>query len=141
MRSDALPCWEYAQQRGLIADPTRPRRPRDKPRVERSVPYVRERFFKGAQFRDLAEMRLAARRWCLEVAGQRIHGTTRRRPLEVFEQEERSARRPGSGSPMSRSTGARPRSIPTTTSPASTRSTRCPPRSVHPASESRFVWA
>ena len=82
---------EYAQQRGFVADPTRPRRPRDKPRVERSVPYVRERFFKGAQFRDLAEMREAARRWCLEVAGQRIHGTTRRRPLEVFEQEERPA--------------------------------------------------
>ena len=67
------------------------RRPRDKPRVERSVPYVRERFFKGADFRDLAEMRSAARRWCLEVAGQRIHGTTHRRPLEVFEEEERPA--------------------------------------------------
>lgn len=63
---------EYAQQRGLIADPTRPRQPREKPRVERSVPCVRERFFKGTQFRDLAEMRAAARRWCLEVAGQRV---------------------------------------------------------------------
>ncbi len=99
MRSDALPCWEYAQQRGLIADPTRPRRPRDKPRVERSVPYVRERFFKGAQFRDLAEMRAAARRWCLEVAGQRIHGTTRQRPLAVFEQAERSALAAWDGEP------------------------------------------
>ena len=38
--------------------------PDDKPRVERSVPYVRERFFKGAEFRDLADMRSAARRWC-----------------------------------------------------------------------------
>jgi len=82
---------EYVQHRGFIADPARVRRPRDKPRVERSVPYVRERFFKGAQFRDLAEMRDAARRWCLEVAGQRVHGTTRRRPFEVFQAEERPA--------------------------------------------------
>jgi len=90
---------EYAQHRGFVADPARPRRPRDKPRVERSVSYVRERFFKGARFRDLAEIRAAARRWCLEVAGQRIHGTTRRRPLEVFEQEERSALAPWDGAP------------------------------------------
>ena len=30
----------------------------------------------------------------LEVAGQRIHGASRRRPLEVFEREERSALSP-----------------------------------------------
>ena len=90
---------EYARQRGFITDPARVRRPRDKPRVERSVPYVRERFFKGAQFRDLAEMRSAARRWCLEVAGLRIHGTTHRRPLEVFEEEERPALAPWDGEP------------------------------------------
>ena len=90
---------EYARHRGFITDPARVRRPRDKPRVERSVPYVRERFFKGAQFRDLAEMRSAARRWCLEVAGQRIHGTTHRRPLEVFQEEERPALAPWDGEP------------------------------------------
>ena len=31
------------------------------------------------------------RRWCLEVAGTRIHGTTRRQPLTVFIDEEREA--------------------------------------------------
>ncbi|MCY3923632.1 MAG: hypothetical protein OXG27_14730 [Chloroflexi bacterium] len=35
----------------------------------------------------------------LEVAGQRIHGASRRRPLEVFEREERSARSPWDGAP------------------------------------------
>ena len=39
---------EYSQHRGFILDPARLRHPRDKPRVERGVPYVRERFFKGA---------------------------------------------------------------------------------------------
>ena len=90
---------EYARQRGFISDPARVRRPRDKPRVERSVPYVRERLFKGAQFRDLAELRDAARRWSLEVAGQRIHGTTRKRPLEVFQEEERPLLAPWDGEP------------------------------------------
>ena len=90
---------EYARHRGFITDPARVRRPRNKPRVERSVSYVRERFFKGADFRDLAELRAAARRWCLEVAGQRIHGTTRRRPLEVFQEEERPLLAPWDGEP------------------------------------------
>ena len=82
---------EYSQHRGFISDPARVRHPRDKPRVERGVPYVRERFFKGGEFTGLADMRSAARRWCLEVAGQRVHGTTRRQPLAVFRQEERHA--------------------------------------------------
>ena len=71
---------EYSQHRGFISDPARVRHPRDKPRVERGVPYVRERFFKGGEFRGLSDMRSATRRWCLAVAGQRVHGTTRRQP-------------------------------------------------------------
>ena len=67
---------EYSQRRGFISDPARVRHPRDKPRVERGVPYVRERFFKGGEFTGLSDMRSAARRWCLAVAGQRVHGTT-----------------------------------------------------------------
>ncbi len=51
---------EYSQHRGFIADPARVRHPRDKPRVERGVPYVRERFFKGGEFTGLADMRSAA---------------------------------------------------------------------------------
>ena len=73
---------EYSQHRGFITDPARVRRPRDKPKVERGVQYVRERFFKGGVFRDLPHLREEATRWCLEVAGQRIHGTTRRKPLD-----------------------------------------------------------
>ncbi|HVZ33210.1 MAG TPA: hypothetical protein VG963_12340, partial [Polyangiaceae bacterium] len=33
-------------------------------------------------------------RWTLNVAGQRIHGTTRERPLAVFELVERAALKP-----------------------------------------------
>jgi len=90
---------EYSQHRGFIADPARVRRPKDKPKVENSVHYVRERFFKGSQFRDLVDVRLRARGWCREVAGTRIHGTTRRLPLVVFKEEEQVALLPWDGEP------------------------------------------
>jgi transposase len=90
---------EYAQHRGFIPDPARVRHPKDKPHVERGVPYVRERFFKGGQFLGLADLRNQARHWCLEVAGQRVHGTTRQLPLVVFREEEQQALLPWDSEP------------------------------------------
>ena len=90
---------EYAQHRGFFADPARVRHPKDKPKVERGVPYARERFFKGASFRGLAHLRAEAPQWCLQVAGRRVHGTTRRQPLLVFQEEERQALLPRDGVP------------------------------------------
>ena len=82
---------EYAQARGFFVDPARVRHPQDKARVENQVPYVRERWFAGESFSDdLAILRESAKRWCVDVAGTRIHGTTRRVPREVFEAEERA---------------------------------------------------
>ena len=89
---------QYAQHRGFIADPARVRHPKDKPKVERGVPYARERFFKGGEFQDLGDVREQAQRWCLEVAGLRIHGTTHRKPLVVL---------PGRGARGSDSVGRR----------------------------------
>ena len=48
---------EYSQERGFFIDAARVRKPKDKPHVERSVQYVRERFFKGGSFRDLEDCR------------------------------------------------------------------------------------
>ena len=88
---------EYSQHRGFIADSARVRRPKDKPKVERGVPYARERFFKGGEFHDLGDVREQARRWYRDVARLRIHGTTRRQPLVVFQDEEREALIPWDG--------------------------------------------
>ena len=90
---------EYSQHRGFIADPARVRHPKDKPKVERGVQYVRERFFKGGDFDGLAHLREEAARCCRDVAGMRVHGTTRRRPLQVFQCEERQALAPWEGEP------------------------------------------
>jgi len=88
---------EYAKHRGFIADPARPGHPKDKPKIERNVPYARERFFKGGQFIGLIDLREQARIWCLQVAGQRVHGTTRKLPLVVFQEEELSRLLPYDG--------------------------------------------
>jgi hypothetical protein len=79
---------EYAQSRGFLIDPARVRRPQDKPRVERVVPFVRGSFFAGEEFIDLADAQRRAEAWCSGRAGQRIHGTTACRPAESFAVEE-----------------------------------------------------
>lgn len=81
---------EYADARVLFVDPARVRAPQDKARVENQVAYVRERWFAGETFTPFIERtREHAARWCREVAGARIHGTTRTRPIEDFEAHER----------------------------------------------------
>lgn len=85
---------EYAAWRGFVVDAALPRHPTGKPHVERNVQYVRESFFRGETFVDLAHVGREALRWCAEIAGQRVHGTTRRRPFAVFLDEERPALRP-----------------------------------------------
>jgi transposase len=81
---------EYAQARGFVIDPARVRHPQDKGRVERAVQYVQTSLFAGEQFVTLAEAQAAAERWCRETAGQRVHGTTQRRPAEHFVREEQA---------------------------------------------------
>ena len=81
---------EYSAYRGFLADPARPYHPKDKPIVESGVRYVRERFFKGETFIDLEDVARRALIWCRDVAGRRIHGTTRSVPVEVFEAEEKA---------------------------------------------------
>ena len=79
---------EYAQSRGFVIDPARVRSPKDKPRVERQVQYVRGSFFAGESFVDLADAQRRAQEWCATTAGMRTHGTTQCRPAEVFRVEE-----------------------------------------------------
>lgn len=75
---------DYAQARGFGTDPARVRSPRDKPRVERTVQFVRENFFRGEDFADLADAQRRVEQWCATTAGLRVHGTTAQRPAEHF---------------------------------------------------------
>jgi transposase len=79
---------DYTQHCGFATDAARVRSPKDKPRVERAVQYVRGNFFAGEEFVDLADAQVRVEKWCRETAGGRIHGTTQARPVEVFTEHE-----------------------------------------------------
>ena len=83
---------ELASHYSVLIDPARARKPKDKPRVERPIPYVRDSFFAGRDFPSLGAMQQAAVRWSLEVAGRRacrpLGGA---RPLAVFQASEQPA--------------------------------------------------
>ena len=86
---------ELATHYGVIADPARAFKPKDKPRVERAMPYVRDSFWRGRTFTSLAQMQAAALVWCRQVAGVRSHsGLDGASPASVFEAVERDALAP-----------------------------------------------
>jgi transposase len=91
---------EYAQSRGFVVDPARVRHPQDKPRVERMVPFVRQSFFAGEAFVDLADAQRRAEAWCRVRAGMRLHGTIQARPAEVFRLQEAPLLRPAPTHPF-----------------------------------------
>jgi transposase len=100
---------EYAAHRGFVTDAARVRDPQGKPHVERQVPYVRESFFRGERFLHRDHAQRCVVRWCLEKAGKRVHGTTRKRPLEQFEAHEREALSPLSAERFDTPSWARPK--------------------------------
>jgi transposase len=86
---------ELAVHYGLLIDPARRGKPKDKPRVERPVPYIRDSFWRGRQFTSMEQIRAAAAQWCTEVAGRRqcrpLFGA---KPHDVFTAVEANALQP-----------------------------------------------
>lgn len=80
---------ECAEGYGFKIDPCPPHDPQKKGRVEAGVKYVKRAFFPLREFRNLADANAQLRRWVLEEAGNRIHGSTRHRPLALFEQTDK----------------------------------------------------
>lgn len=85
---------ELAERWGFRIDPAPPGQPRKRGKVEAAVKYVRSNVLKGRDGQPMDRVQEVLQRWNREVAGERIHGTMGRRPIEVFLQEERPALRP-----------------------------------------------
>ncbi len=90
---------EYAQARHFHIDAARVKHARDKARVERAVPGVRDDCFAGEVLTRLEDARTHARQWCLEDYGLRRHSRTQQRPREHFEAEEQAALLPAPSTP------------------------------------------
>jgi hypothetical protein len=88
---------EYAQYRGFIVDPTNQGHCRGKPIIENNVAYVKKNFFAGETFICLDDCQERAIDWCSHVAGARIHGTIRQKPLDLFNEAEKEKLSPYDG--------------------------------------------
>ena len=70
---------DYAQARGFVTDAARVRSPKDKPKVERAVQYVRGNFFAGEHFAGLGR-RAGPGRGLVPGSGRDAHPRHHRRP-------------------------------------------------------------
>ena len=101
---------ELAAHYGVLLDPARRAKPKDKPRCERQVPFVRGSFWRGREFLTLPVMRTEALRWCVEVAGARacrpLGGAA---PKSVFDAVEAAALTPLPARPFELAEWCRPK--------------------------------
>ena len=65
-----------------------PGRGNEKGRVENAVGYVKKNFLNGLELSEFSAINPAAQLWLETIANVRIHGETRRRPIDLFEQEQ-----------------------------------------------------
>jgi transposase len=80
---------EMAEHYGCLIDPARAEKPRDKARVERMMPYLRDSYWRGRTFGSVPDMQARAVEWCTTIAGTRAHRSLDgAQPLTVFQTVE-----------------------------------------------------
>jgi transposase len=83
---------ELAAHYGCLIDPARASKPKDKARVERPMPYVRDSLWRGRDWDSVEHMQTAALTWCTGVAGRRRHRSLDgAQPVVVFTAVEQPA--------------------------------------------------
>lgn len=88
------PAFEaYCVDRGLAVHACKPYRARTKGKVESGVKYVKRNAIAGRQFADLEQLQAHLQAWMVR-ADSRCHGTTHRRPIDLFVEHEAQALRP-----------------------------------------------
>ncbi|MGV2886064.1 IS21 family transposase [Paenibacillus taichungensis] len=91
MNDDRTPQWnrmfeDFALSVGLTPKLCKVRRPETKGKVERGVQFVKDNFWPGRTYTDIADLNRQAIQWCHQV-DQRIHGTTGERPCDRLKEE------------------------------------------------------
>jgi hypothetical protein len=85
---------ECAEAYGFMISPCPPREPKKKGRVESGVKYVKKNFVPLKTFRTLADANEQLKKWVLETAGNRTHGSTYEKPLNRFNETEKYVLKP-----------------------------------------------
>lgn len=65
-----------------------PRRPQENLKVERPFWYLEQNFLNGREFKDREDLKSQLQLWLKQVNDVRIHGTTKKRPIDMFIQEQ-----------------------------------------------------
>jgi transposase len=81
---------DFANHHGFTITPCGVRKGNEKGRVENGVGYVKKNLLAGLDLPDFQAMAPVARQWLDTVANVRIHGETRRKPIEMFDEEKAS---------------------------------------------------
>lgn len=80
---------EFAQGYGFMISACPPREPKKKGIVESGVKYVKKNFVPLREYRSIVDSNKQLIQWILEIAGNRIHGTTHEKPLNRFHDTEK----------------------------------------------------
>jgi transposase len=64
-----------------------PGRPQENLKVERPFHYLERSFLNGREFRDMDDLKEQLQQWIINVNDVRIHGTTRKRPIDMYIEE------------------------------------------------------
>ncbi len=79
----------FADYYGFKPMPCRVYSPNDKGKVESGIKYVKNNFFLGRRFNSEDDLDQRLRTWLDTKCNLRLHGTTRKIPREVFENDEK----------------------------------------------------
>ncbi len=79
---------DFAKHAGFTITPCNPGKGNEKGRVENGVGYVKKNFLAGLDIPDFCVINTAAGNWRDSIANIRIHGETRKKPDELFQEEK-----------------------------------------------------
>jgi len=85
---------DLADYYGFQIDPCLPATPQHKGKVESGVKYVKNNFLPLRSFNNFTDANRQLAQWNRNTARERVHGTTRRKPSELFETYELQALKP-----------------------------------------------
>lgn len=78
---------QLADHYNCLLSPCRPYQPQEKGKVESGIKYVKNNFFAGRNFKSYTDMEKHLDQW-LSKANNRLHGTTKKAPSELFANKE-----------------------------------------------------
>jgi len=79
---------DFSRHWGFDIAACAPGRGNEKGRVENAVGYIKKNFLAGLDLSEFNAINPAAQIWLDTVANVRIHGETRRRPIDMFQEEQ-----------------------------------------------------